>query len=175
LPGSYTLEDAIHKRIAENRQFAACYIDINHFKAGNDRYGCAWGDEIIKFTATTILEVINRFGSSDDLVIHIGGDDFIVLTTPGKADTICDAVVKGFDGAVPRFYNEEDRNRGYIDALNRKGQPERFRLMSLSIAVASNEQRKIDSYMLLADILKELKHYAKSKTESYVAKEGCVS
>jgi diguanylate cyclase (GGDEF)-like protein len=171
LPGSYTLEDAVNKRIAGKQSFAACYIDINHFKAGNDHYGYAWGDQIIKFTAKTMIETINSFGGRDDLVIHIGGDDFIVLTTPEKADSICENIVKRFDGSVPGFYNEEDKKRGCINILNRKGQLESFRLMSLSVAIATNEKRKIENYLLLADILKELKQFAKSKVDSFIAKD----
>jgi PleD family two-component response regulator len=171
LPGSYTLEYEVKKRIADNQLFAACYIDINHFKAGNDRYGYAWGDEIIKFVATTILEAINRFGNREDLLIHIGGDDFIVLTTPDKADAISEQIVNGFTGGVAGFYNEEDRQRGCITVLNRRGQQENFGLMSLSIAITANEKRKIDNYPLLADLLKELKQFAKSKGGSYIARD----
>jgi diguanylate cyclase (GGDEF)-like protein len=171
LPGSYTLEYEVKKRIADNRPFAACYIDINHFKAGNDRYGYAWGDEIIKCTAKVLLETVNSHGNSHDLLIHIGGDDFIVLTTPEKADDISEHIIRGFEGSIAGFYNEEDRQRGYITVVNRKGQPENFSLMSLSVAVASNEKRKIDSYLLLADILKELKQYAKSNPGSFIARD----
>jgi diguanylate cyclase (GGDEF)-like protein len=171
LPGSYTLEAEINRRIANQQAFAACYIDINHFKAGNDRYGYAWGDKIIKRTAAIILETTTAFGSSNDFIIHIGGDDFIVLTTPDKADAVCENIVKGFSGAIGEFYHEEDRARGYIEMANRKGQQEQFKLMSLSIAIASNEKRKIDNHLLMADILKELKQFAKSKGESFIARD----
>jgi diguanylate cyclase (GGDEF)-like protein len=171
LPGSYTLEHEVRKRIDDNLPFAACYIDINHFKAGNDHYGYAWGDRVIQFTAATIVETVAASGGTEDLVIHIGGDDFIVLTVPGRADAICEKIVSRFSGAVAGFYQEEDRSRGAIVVVNRKGQEESFALISLSLAIASNEHRTIDSHLLLADILKELKQYAKAQSGSYIAKD----
>lgn len=171
LPGSYTLEEEVNKRIAGGNPFAACYIDINHFKAANDHYGYKWGDEVIKLTAEIIKLSVTNLGAGNDLVVHIGGDDFIALTLPEKVDVVCEHVIREFERSVSRLYDPVDRDRGYLTVLNRRGKTENFNLLSLSVAVSTNERRKIDSYLQMADILKELKTFAKTKIGSFIAKD----
>ena len=48
------------------------------------------------------------------------------------------AEFKSFDAFIPFRYSEEDRKRAYYEAKNRKGEMERFPLLSISIAVVIN-------------------------------------
>ena len=163
LPGSYTLETEVVKQIEVKKIFSLCYFDIDHFKAFNDCYSYREGDRVIRFLAGLLLEVVYRLGNEMDMVTHIGGDDFIVLTTPDKAKTIYDEVSKTFAAEINKYYSAEDSGKGYVITINRKGVSEKFPLMTLSAAAASNQQREINHYGQIVDILSELKKYAKMK------------
>lgn len=123
LPGNITIEKEILSRIDNNAPFAALYIDLNSFKAYNDTYGFAKGDDVIRETARIIL---TQSTASDGFVGHIGGDDFIVLTNPDGAEALCQKVIKVFDAKAPNFYSAEDQKRGYIETKDRRGKPPNF-------------------------------------------------
>lgn len=80
----------------------------------NDRYGYARGSEVIKATARIIENTVEEHGISDDFIGHIGGDDFIVVSSP-TGIKICNAIIDAFDKMIPDFYDSEDRKKGYIE------------------------------------------------------------
>ena len=166
LAGGTFIENKLNQRIASNQPIAFCLFDIDHFKAFNDRYGYAKGNKLIKTTAAIIRKAVIKLGSTNDFIGHIGGDDFVALTTPDHYERICNSIVKEFDETIPDFYDDEDRKRGYIVGVNRQGQKVSFPLASLSIAVVTNVHRRIINYIQFGEIAAEIKERAKSITGS---------
>jgi len=60
---------------------AFCQLDLSHFKAFNDRYGYARGNEVILAAAKIVTEAVKAQGNEASFVGHIGGDDFVVVTS----------------------------------------------------------------------------------------------
>jgi diguanylate cyclase (GGDEF)-like protein len=162
LPGGVFIEKKLNHRIALNQPIAFCLLDIDHFKSFNDCYGYAKGNELIKTTAAIIRKAVITFGSTNDFIGHIGGDDFVVITTPSHHERICRSIVKTFDTAIPKFYMAEDRRRGFILGQNRQGQKVSFPLASISIAVVTNVHRKVVNYIQYGEISAEVKKRAKA-------------
>ena len=162
LPGGVFIEKKLNQRIALNQPIAFCLLDIDHFKSFNDRYGYAKGNELIKTTAAIIRKVVITLGSTTDFIGHIGGDDFVVITTPSHQDRICRSIVKTFDATIPKFYFTKDRQRGYILGENRQGQKVSFPLASISIAVVTNVHRQVVNYIQFGEISAEVKKRAKA-------------
>ncbi len=81
LPGGVAIESVMNKRIAANAPIAFCLMDIDNFKAYNDHYGYAKGNEIIQKTASIIGNAVEKYGNPDDFTGHIGGDDYVVITS----------------------------------------------------------------------------------------------
>ena len=171
LPGNVSIANEISARIDKNEFFAVCYIDLDQFKSLNDRYGFTRGDQVISETARILLQAVETFGDSNDFVGHEGGDDFVVVTSPQKAETICQKIVTDFDIASPTFYNEEDRKQGYLMGLDRKGKRVKVPLVTVSIGIVTNESRRIEHVAEVGEIGAELKHYAKSLEGSKFVKE----
>src|SRR5512139_2210494 len=84
LPGSITIENVLNKRLKTETPTAFCQLDLSNFKAFNDRYGYARGNEVIQATANIVTEAVKTDGNEDDFVGHIGGDDFVVITSPER-------------------------------------------------------------------------------------------
>jgi diguanylate cyclase (GGDEF)-like protein len=172
LPGNVAIERTIRRRIEGNQPIAVCYTDLDNFKAYNDTYGFLKGDAIIHQTAHVLLAAVEQAGNRDDFVGHIGGDDFIVITTPDRAEAVCARAIAAFDALAPLFYDAETRARGYIDAHDRQGRPTRFPIVSLSIAVVGNGQQAILHWAEVAHRAVEMKKRAKEIVGSaYVIEE----
>jgi DNA-binding response OmpR family regulator len=137
LPGNIAIERTLRHRIQQNAPFAVCYADIDNFKAYNDTYSFFKGDAVIQQTAHVLLQAIEQHGNHDDFVGHIGGDDFVVITTPDRAEELSVHAIASFDLLAPLFYDAATRERGYIDAHDRQGRPMRFPFVSLSIGIVS--------------------------------------
>lgn len=162
LPGGIAIENVTNKRIAAGTPLAFCLMDIDNFKAYNDHYGYAMGNDVIQATAGMIGEAVAKYGNQDDFLGHIGGDDFVLLTTPDLYPRICQAVIDAFDKTIPDFYDEEDSQRGHIVGENRQGQEVKFPLATLSIAVVTNVKRKFNNHIQYGEVAAEMKELAKT-------------
>lgn len=171
LPGNIAILNEIQNCIDKKTPFAVGYLDIDSFKSFNDKYGFEHGDEIIRETARVIIKNIQNKANPDDFIGHIGGDDFVFITTPDKVDELCKAIIQDFDSAIPNFYSQEDRKNGYIVGKNRQGQDQKFPLVSVSIGVVTNEARKISHVAEIGEIGAELKAYAKTLQHSNYIKD----
>jgi diguanylate cyclase (GGDEF)-like protein len=166
LPGSNAIENVLNKRLKEENSLAFCQLDLSHFKAFNDRYGYARGNEVIQTTAKIVTEIVKGQGDEESFVGHIGGDDFVVITSVEKYEKICLAIIEAFDKKVSDFYDLEDRQKGYIEGMTRQGQKVSFPIMTLAIAVVTNQCYGLKSHIQIGEIAAELKNYAKSFSNS---------
>ncbi len=162
LPGNVSIINEIQGRIDKKEPFAVGYLDLDKFKTFNDEYGFERGDEVIRETARLIIRNTQELGNKNDFIVHIGGDDFVLITTPDKCDTICLKIIKDFDALAPNFYSEEDRSKGYIIGKDRQNKVYKAPLLSISIGVVTNEQTKLVHVAQVAQIGAEVKSYAKS-------------
>ena len=168
LPGNPSIQARIEKEIAGKNTFAVMYMDLNNFKVYNDVYGFKEGDNVIKQTAK-LIETISLNYDLTSFLGHIGGDDFICVCKAQTAAEIAKQIIMEFDTLAPSFYNEADRQKGYLCAKDRNGDIKDFALLSISIAVVHNEKRVLSSYGQISAIASELKHYAKSQKGSFAA------
>lgn len=70
-------EKMVQKAATKKQQLALIMVDLDHFKAINDRNGHLFGDDALTITATTLKEFFQPFES---IVARFGGDEFIVLS-----------------------------------------------------------------------------------------------
>jgi diguanylate cyclase (GGDEF)-like protein len=166
LPGNILIQKKIKQRISAQDKFAVLFVDLDNFKSFNDVYGFLKGDLVIRMVGEILIEVIDKDGNPSDFVGHIGGDDFIVVTTPDKVDLICKHVITKFDSQIYLYYREEDSKKGYIVAVDRQGKMHKVPIMTISIGVVTNDRRKLTSLGMVSEIGAEVKNYAKQKPES---------
>ncbi|MCM8794734.1 MAG: GGDEF domain-containing protein [Candidatus Omnitrophica bacterium] len=165
LPGNNVIHEEIEKRIKGNVKFVAVYSDLDNFKAFNDKYGIGAGDQAIKLTAKIMRESL-KHGAPGDFLGHEGGDDFILLTTPEKAEAVTSYICSEFDKRVREFYSAEDKQQGYIVSKDREGNVKHFPIMTVSLAGVTNAERKLSSYAEVTNICAEIKKYAKNSSKT---------
>ena len=166
LPGNVRIEEEIDARIERAEPFAILYADLDHFKAFNDHYGFVRGDEVIRTTAKLIGDTARDVGDGTAFIGHVGGDDFVVVVQPERAEQVADAVVAAFDRAAPSFYDQADRERGYVEVTNRRGELQRFGVMTLSIGIASTRKRSFQHYAEAVAVATEMKQHTKGSEGS---------
>ena len=162
LPGNVQIQAEMKKRFLKKETFAMMYLDLDNFKAYNDVYGFLKGDEIIKFTAKTIIKNIHEYGLEDSFVGHIGGDDFIAIVPETNYDILCQNIIADFDKNVQQFFTDMDKEKGYIEVANRKGIIEEFPLTSISIGVVEVKKGKFHNTLEIGEVGASVKHLAKT-------------
>ncbi len=166
LPGNVQIQVEIKKRLLKKKAFAVLYFDLDNFKEYNDIYGFLKGDEIIKYTAKTILNVIHNNNLENTFVGHIGGDDFIAIIPDSDYNKICQDILLHFDSGIEKYFTEDDWERGYLEVANRKGIIEQFPLTSLSIGVVAAEPEEFENTLEIGEVGAQVKHLAKTQVGS---------
>lgn len=168
LPGNIAIEEHLKKRISRNEFFSVCYIDINHFKSFNDRYGFERGDKAIQHVAQLIVKCLEKTGASKNSFLgHIGGDDFIAVMDLDYEPAFAQELLQEFDRIMPAHYDEADRKKKRVMVKNRNGVPTAFPLMSLCIAAVTNQYRAYRNLGEISRDASEVKCYLKTQPGSH--------
>jgi GGDEF domain-containing protein len=166
LPGNYSITTMIQKKIDSKEPFALGYIDLDNFKAYNDRYGFARGDDAIRMTSRVLVNATRRFAPQGGFIGHLGGDDFVAIFPPERIVEFCEETIQNFGIIGPTLFNDEDRLRGWYEYLNRQKAVTRFPLLTLSIAVINSNITKLNHPAKAAAIAAELKGVVKKLSGS---------
>ncbi|EKF73766.1 diguanylate cyclase [Alcanivorax hongdengensis A-11-3] len=112
--------------------FSVCYVDLDHFKKINDRFGHEWGDRVLKRFSDLAMS-----GMRDgDFFGRLGGEEFLLILPQSDVD-----------GA--RLVAERLRKRWREQAFDDQGGP---LSVSLSVGVASyHEGESVDELLHRAD------------------------
>lgn len=156
LPGNVPIQQHLQQLFFVCQPFTICYFDLDNFKPFNDVYGFAKGDEIILYLAT----LLKKYADCQECFIgHIGGDDFVLVTTNSQWEDTVRKILKEFDANITQFYDEGNMQ---ITAHDRGGMRRVFNLMTLSVGAVIVKvpchSRKLD----LAEEAAIAKHQAKN-------------
>jgi len=105
--------------------------------------------------------IVYEDGNADDFVGHVGGDDFVVVTTPDRSHILCRNIIARYKQESSLLYRQDDLERGTISGVDRKGRPYQFPLVSLSIGVVSSLGRHLQSSDEIGTLVAEAKRHAK--------------
>ena len=165
LPGNVQIQTEMKKRLAKKQNFSILYLDLDNFKAYNDLYGFAKGDEVIKFTARTISKNIHN-EMEDCFIGHIGGDDFVAMVSNSECEQICKNIIEDFDKNILQFFTKEDIEKGYLEVANRRRIIEQFPLTSISIGVVVVDAGRFHNVLEIGEVAAQVKHVAKTTVGS---------
>tara|TARA_R110000850_G_scaffold102387_6_gene211392 strand:+ start:4572 stop:6320 length:1749 start_codon:yes stop_codon:yes gene_type:complete len=175
LPGNILINETLMTYLAAEQGFAAAYVDLDNFKAFNDAYGYARGDQVIISLARLLQAQVESAGG---FIGHIGGDDFMMLLSLNHWESVCGQILRSFEVMAPGFYDDADRLRGGIQIENRQNSVTFFPFVSVSIAVKPITETATCRALDIAAELSELKHQAKKipGNSLFVERRGhCVS
>ncbi|WP_018722819.1 GGDEF domain-containing response regulator [Salinispora fenicalii] len=170
LPGNSRIRREIADRIRVGSDYAVGYIDIDRFKSVNDVYGFVRGDDFIYALARSLHQAVVSVGLPPAFLGHVGGDDFIFVSTPEQVRQLTSQVSADFEQAADALYDPPDAARGYVELKDRRGNLRRAALVTLSIGVSvSDADKRLTNPLAAMTIASEMKSVAKSQPGSYVA------
>lgn len=83
---SQMLSEAMAAAEREGYLLAVCYVDLDHFKPVNDRFGHAAGDRLLIELAQRLRGALRTNATWSDAAARLGGDEFVLLLRAGTPD-----------------------------------------------------------------------------------------
>jgi len=154
LPAGRLIEEQL-RRIIREKDWALLDMRINNFEPFRDVYGFVTGDDVMRFTAMLIGEVLDELGSTNDFIGHAGGDNFIIITSNEAAPAIRKMVKERFSTEVQTHYNFIDRQQGFMQAPKPDGTTEKVPFMTMAVGIVSPSQQSFADIREITELAAE--------------------
>jgi PleD family two-component response regulator len=149
LPSGKLIEEQL-RLLMRKKGWGLLYIGISSLEPFNDKYGFVARDEVLRFTALLLGEMVDQHGTSDDFIGHIGGDDFLIIAPLDKTQPIADATIKRFNEEVKTHYDFRDREAGALILNN-----QRYPFMTLAIGTVDSTQEDFSDIREITEVAAE--------------------
>ncbi len=169
LPSGRLIEDQLRRLMRDPAANTWTYIDlkINFLEYFKDVYGFVAGNEVQRFAAILLGEVVDELGTANDFVGHPGGDNFVVITHADRADQIEAEIVARFAGEVKQHYSFIDRERGYMIVQDADGNDRQVPLMTVSSGAVSARTRTFADIREITELAAENRRTGSAAMEQY--------
>lgn len=154
LPAGRIIEDQL-RQVIRRSNWALMDIRINHYEPFKEVYGFVAADDLIRFTAVLLNEVVDELGTVSDFLGHAGGDNFIIVTSEEAATTVQRKLKARFQEEVLTHYNFMDRERGFITTSDPSGKTDDIPLMTLAIGTVSPSQYQFSDIREITELAAE--------------------
>lgn len=139
LPTADLINDQM-RTLLSAQGWAMALVHINGFETFTQSYGAVVSEDVLKFTALLLNEVLNDLGSSEDFVGQmVVGPDFVITSSPERIRAIADRLISQFDAEIGAHYNYKHKKQGYVEVPDDRGGTRQVPLMSLAIGVLTSQ------------------------------------
>ncbi len=149
------IEDHLRDLMRQGSQWTYIDLKINQLDPFSEVYGFVAADEVMRFMALMMGDVVDEYGTPDDFLGHPGRDNFVLITHTNDVDELKKRLVEKFDQDVTQHYSFIDRERGYIlvpdNAQGERQEP----LMSLSIGSVSTTTHQFSDIREITELAAE--------------------
>ncbi len=154
LPAGKLIEDHLRKLI---RLPSWAYLDvrINDFEPFKEVYGFIAANDVLRYTAILLGEVVDGLGTPEDFIGHAGGDSFVIFTTPQAASGLVSRLKERFAVEILTHYNFLDRQQGFILTPEKGGSTVKTRFMTLSIGSVSPQTHQFSDIREITELAAE--------------------
>ena len=165
LPTGPVLRDTIDLRLRTQKAQTLVYIDLDHFKAFNDRYGFVRGDAMIMLLAEVLRQTFRTL--PDTYLGHIGGDDFIAVAPYDSEQflLVLEHLLVSFRDLAAYLYDSDDLQRGYFTTEDGSPHP----TAAISVVIIHGQRGQIANSLVASERVAQLKTLAKAQLGSVIA------
>ncbi len=140
---SQEIEDALRKYIrAQGWGLLDCRI--SGFESFQEIYGPVAGNEVLRFAANLIGEVIDEIGTPDDQLGNPEINDFVIITAETAMSKMRERLKSRFNAEVLRYYSLGDLERGYLIVKDHDGNERHESLMRLAVGGVTADKRGLN-------------------------------
>ena len=154
LPAGRLIEEQL-RRIIREKDWALLDARVNNFESFKDVYGFVAGDDVLRFSAMMIGEIVDELGTTTDFIGHAGGDNFIIITKHEKASALKERLKARFNEEIQSHYNFMDRQQGFIQAPATDGTTEKVPFMNISVGVVSPAEQSFADIREITELAAE--------------------
>jgi PleD family two-component response regulator len=154
LPSSALIEEKLREIMREPKTWAYLDIKLQHFDAFKDVYGFVAGNDVLRFMALLMGEVVDELGTPNDFLGHTGSDNFVLITYSDKAEALVKRLTDRFAEEVPTHYSFIDRERGFM-----MKDEEKIPLMSLAVGWVTNAKRQFADIREITELAAESRRH----------------
>jgi PleD family two-component response regulator len=162
LPSGKLIEEHL-RGLLQREHWGLLYVGISNLRGFSDSYGFVAADDLIRFTGIILGDAVDAYGTPEDFIGHVGGSDFIVISTPDKAEALTREMVSRFNKEGGAFYAFRDRERGYI-VLNEDGGERHVPLATLSVGVITDQTSPFADIREITEVAAEARRNATTRT-----------
>jgi PleD family two-component response regulator len=155
LPTGRLIEDHLRSLMQGNKEWAYVDLKINYFDPFTEVYGFVAGDEVMRFMALLMNEVIEEAGTPDDYLGHPGRDNFVIITQADDVEKLKNRLVERFNEEVKQHYSFIDRERGYILVPDGGSGERQENLMTLAAGSVSTKTHQFSDIREITELAAE--------------------
>jgi PleD family two-component response regulator len=155
LPTGRLIEDQLRNLMRAGADWAYLDLKINYFDTFTDIYGFVAGDEVVRFMALLIGEVIDEIGAPEDYAGHPGRDNFVVISHNPDHETLRQTLIQRFNEDVLQHYSFIDRERGYVLVPDPIYGERQVPLMTLSVGMVSTRTHQFSDIREITELAAE--------------------
>ncbi len=170
LAGDVAFQQELHRRLQEKTEFSVAYADANGLSDYNKLYGFEKGDGIIRLLGTIMRSAAVELGNRNDMVVHLGGDDFALISTPARAEVIAARILENVEYLMPMQYDEKERERGYAFLHESAGKEKKHPFLTFSIGLVDVMPDLYQHHAQILDRARAALKEAKSKGGNQLAR-----
>lgn len=166
LPSSALIEEKLREIMREQKTWAYLDLKLQHYDAFKDVYGFVAGNDVLRFMALLMGEVVDELGTPDDFVGHAGSDNFVIITYSDKVEALVKRLTDRFAEEVPTHYSFIDRERGFM--VKDEG---KVPLMSLAVGWVTNTRRQFADIREITELAAESRRHGGTVPTASVSTE----
>jgi GGDEF domain-containing protein len=155
LPTGRLIEDHLRNLMRGEKAWTYLDIKLNTFDVFSEVYGFVAGDDVVRFTALLMGEVIDEAGTPDDYIGHPGRDNFVVITHSDDANKVLERIRERFNEEIKQNYSFIDRERGYILVPDGANGEKKVDLMTVSIGAVSTKTHQFSDIREITELAAE--------------------
>ncbi len=132
LPSGRLIEEQL-RRLMRRDDWTFVLVGIDHMDLFNDAYGFVAGDEVLRFAALLLSDIVDAYGTEHDFLGHASNETFTIITFTAAAPEMLANLRDRFDAEVKPHYNFMDSERGGVALPDGQFGP----LMTVSMGLVS--------------------------------------
>ncbi|HEX3050065.1 MAG TPA: response regulator [Aggregatilineaceae bacterium] len=120
LPSSSLIEEKLREMMREDKVWTYLDIKLVNYDPFKDVYGFVAGNEVLRFMALIMGEVLDELGTPNDFVGHAGSDNFVLVSYSDKSETLVKRLTDRFAEEAQQHYSFIDRDHLGIRCVRRR-------------------------------------------------------
>ncbi len=162
--------DAVNEQLRtllSSKGWALTMMRVEQFDAFTQVYGAVSGEEVLKFMALLLNEIVGEVGQPEDFAGQMAtGAEFILVASPESSRTIAKRLAERFDAEISLHYNYRDRKNGSMKISDANGVETTVPLMALAIGLLDHTKGPFYDIRELTEAAETARQSARSTVSS---------